>query len=215
MNTVILIIDDEVSCRDSAALILKLEGFDVQKAEDGATGISMIREGRPDLILCDIMIPGLGGHSVLEVLKSDSDLTNIPFIFVTALNDRANMRFGMSQGADDYLTKPFTSEELLAAVIGRLHRFEMVRLSREKSIFMYEYALLKQQITEREMEILLLVGQGLTSSQIAKSLTIQVSTVNAHRANIMRKLDVPNAANLARWAVISELMSSENKVAVE
>jgi len=215
VNPLILIIDDDVSCRDSATLILTLEGFDVQEANDGATGISMIREGRPDLILCDIMMPGLGGYSVLEFLKSGSDFTNIPFIFVTALNDRADMRLGMSGGADDYLTKPFTSEELLAAVIGRLHRFEMVRQTKEKSIFMADYALLTQQITEREREILLLVGQGLTSSQIAKRLTIRANTVNAHRANIMRKLDVPNAANLARWAVITELMSSVNKVAVE
>jgi len=207
MNS-ILIIEDDAPCRNSAALILRKEGFNVQTAENGASGIAMIQEHRPDLILCDIMMPEMDGHSVLELVKRDSNCADIPFIFVTALSDRSNMRNGMSRGADDYLTKPFSSEELVSAVIGRLHRFELIRQRDKTTALRDEFALLTQQITEREQEILILVGQGYTSKEIAKRFNIKVNTVQVHRANLMKKLDVPNAANLARWAVITELMTT-------
>ena len=207
MNS-IQIIEDDTSCRNSTALILRLEGFDVRTAENGAEGIEMVREKRPDLILCDVMMPGLGGHAVLELVKSDRTIADIPFIFVTALGDRTNIRRGMCDGADDYLTKPFSSEELLAAVTGRLHRFQMIRPRGEISALQEEFALLTRLITDREREILILVGHGLTSKDIANRLGIRINTVQVHRANLMKKLDVPNAANLARWAVITELMSS-------
>lgn len=206
MNS-IQIIEDDASCRNSTALILRLEGFDVRAAEDGEAGIAMIRERHPDLILCDIMMPGMNGHSVLELLKSDSKVAHIPFIFMTALGDRTDVRQGMSAGADDYLSKPFSSEELVAAVIGRLHRFEIIRRRGDRSVLQEEYTWLTGQITDREREILVMVGRGFTSKEISNRLKIKKNTVDVHRANLMQKLDVPNAANLARWAVISELMS--------
>lgn len=205
----IQIIEDNASCRNSAALILRLEGFDVRTAEDAEAGIAMIREKRPDLILCDIMMPGMDGHSVLELLQSDSTTADIPFIFLTALGERADVRRGMNEGADEYLSKPFSSEELVAAVTGRLHRFEMIRQRGNVSIFQEEFTYLKQNITGREREILMLVGQGLTSKGIARILEIRINTVEVHRSSLMRKLDAPNAANLARWAIIAELMSSD------
>lgn len=206
MNTIV-IIEDDAACRNSAALILKKEGFSVMTAENGGAGIAIIKENSPDLILCDIMMPGLDGHSVLEHLKKESACADIPFIFVTALSSRADLRCGMCKGADDYLTKPFTSEELVSAVLGRLHRFEIIRHRNNTTALQEEFAHLTRQITAREQEILIMVGQGYTSKEIACRFDIKICTVNAHRANLMRKLDVPNAANLARWAVITELMT--------
>jgi two-component system, OmpR family, response regulator len=205
----ILIIEDDAPCRKSTALILRKEGFNVQTAENGTAGIAITRESRPDLVLCDIMMPGIDGHSVLEHVKRDSACADIPFIFVTALSDRADLRRGMSEGADDYLTKPFSSEELLSAVVGRLHRFELIRQHDKTKVLQEEFAVLARQITGREQEVLILVGQGYSSKEIAKRLAIKINTVQVHRANLMRKLDVPNAANLARWAVVAELMTSE------
>ncbi|MEI7815922.1 MAG: response regulator transcription factor [Desulfuromonadales bacterium] len=207
MNS-ILIIEDDAPCRNSTALILQKEGFNVRTAENGALGIAMINEHCPDLILCDIMMPEMDGHSVLEFLKQDSSHADIPFIFVTALSDRSNQRSGMSKGADDYLTKPFSSEELISAVIARLHRFKLIYRHDKTTALHEEFAQLTQQITEREQEILILVGQGYTSKEIANRLGIKINTVQVHRANLMKKLDVPNAANLARWAVITELMTT-------
>ncbi len=203
----VLIIEDDESLRDGMASILQTEGFDVRSACNGSDGINMIREKQPDLILCDIVMPEMNGHNVLEILKRDKTVADIPFVFVTAQDNRADFRRGMSSGADDYLTKPFLPEELLAAVTGRMHRIETLRLRAEKSVFREEHAYLLQQITLRELEILLLVGQGYTSKQIAERLGVRHKTIQAHRANLMEKLDTPNSATLARWAVIAELMS--------
>lgn len=204
----ILIIEDDATILDLMETGLRMEGFIVRTALNGPEGIALAREKRPDLILCDIQMPDMDGYAVLDVFKRDNDLTDIPFIYVTALDDRTNVRRGMASGADDYLTKPFFVEELVAAVTGRLHRFEILRLKLEKAVFKDEHTFLRQQITARELEILLLVGQGYTSKQIADRLGIRSNTVQVHRTNIMEKLDVPNAANLARWAVIAELMTT-------
>ena len=206
MNS-LLIIEDDADCRKSMALILTMEGFGVRTAKNGANGLTLIRETRPDLILCDIIMPGMDGHSLLEHLKSDSSVANIPFIFVSALDERADVRSGMARGADDYLSKPFTAEELLAAVVGRLQRVEVLRQSAENSALQKEYATLRQRITDREFEILLLVGKGLTSKEIAERLEIRYNTVEVHRANMMRKLDATNAASLSRWLVLAEQMT--------
>lgn len=202
----ILIIEDDSSICSNMELILQMEGFDVRTACDGASGIAKARENRPDLILCDIMMPEMDGHTLLEALKSESTLADISFIFVTALDDRADVRRGMAAGADDYLTKPFSADELVVAVTGRIHRLERIRLHSLKPAFQEEHAILRQQVSAREMEVLQLVGHGATSKEIAESLGISLRTVEAHRSNLMRKLDAGNAAILARWAVIAEQM---------
>lgn len=200
----ILIIEDDPSICSNMELILKMEGFDVRTASDGISGLARICEKRPDLILCDIMMPAMDGNILLETLKKMDVHADIPFIFVTALGDRADIRRGMSAGADDYLTKPFSADELIAAVTARLHRLETIRLQCTNATFREEHAVLLQSISEREREVLLLVGQGITSKAIADQLGISLRTVDVHRSNLMRKLDASNAAILARWAVIAE-----------
>lgn len=154
------------------------------------------------------MMPEMDGHSVLEALKSDKKLSDIPFIFVTGMGDRNSVRQGMSEGADDYLTKPFSADELLAAVIGRIRRYEMILRDRVKFVFQKEQAVLSQRVTKREREILLMVGRGITSREIAEQLKLSPKTVEVHRANLMYKLGSVNSASLARWAVIAEQMES-------
>jgi DNA-binding NarL/FixJ family response regulator len=202
----ILIIEDDSSYRSMMALVLQMEGFDVRAAADGQTGFSLLREKRPNLILCDIMMPGMNGHSVLDAVKRDKMLANIPFVFVTALAERADVRRGMSAGADDYLPKPFSAGELLDAVSSRIHRHEIISSQHRELPFQEEQTILSTKITRREREVLLMVGQGATTRAIAKQLGVSLKTAEAHRANLMNKLDVPNAASLARWAVVAEQM---------
>lgn len=199
----ILIIEDDPSLSCNMELILRMEGFDVRTAADGVSGLARISEKRPDLILCDIIMPEMDGHALLSMLKNDASLADIPFIFVTALGDRSDVRRGMSSGADDYLSKPFTAEELVAAVTGRLHRLETIRLHSAKATFREEHDILRQRISPREREVLLLVGSGATSREIADILGISLRTVEVHRSNLMDKLGAANAAMLARWAVIA------------
>ncbi|CAG0932309.1 Alkaline phosphatase synthesis transcriptional regulatory protein PhoP [Thermoflexales bacterium] len=116
----LIIIDDDVSVRSNLVELFEMEGFEVIGAENGRVGVQLARQHLPDLIVCDIMMPDLDGYGVLEELRQDFVTATIPFIFLTAKADKADVRQGMSLGADDYLVKPFTRDEILAAVSTRL-----------------------------------------------------------------------------------------------
>lgn len=118
----ILVIEDQQQSLNLFLKCLKAKGFSTIGAENGLTGIRLARQELPDLIVCDIMMPQLDGYEVLATLRQDPVTVTIPLIFVTAKVSRADMRKGMELGADDYLTKPCTLNELLNAIATRLER---------------------------------------------------------------------------------------------
>lgn len=118
----ILVIEDEEFVRENIVELLDAEGFEVFDADNGFNGIDVARMKLPDLILCDVMMPGLDGFGVLATLRKDSILASIPFIFLTAKAAKSDFRQGMELGADDYITKPFTRTELLGAIATRLQK---------------------------------------------------------------------------------------------
>ena len=120
----VLVIDDTQEIRMVIAESLNLYGFNTLSAEDGMSGIQIAREQCPDLIICDINMPNLDGYGTLTALRENEATATIPFIFLTGAADKLNMRRGMELGADDYLTKPFTHKELMAAVNTRNVRSE-------------------------------------------------------------------------------------------
>ncbi|NUM71637.1 MAG: response regulator transcription factor [Ignavibacteriaceae bacterium] len=112
----ILLIEDDNSLRENVAEFLLTCGFKVYEAETGKKGLELYKKNDYDLILCDIMLPDYSGYEFLNVLKLYDEKVMPPFVFTTALADRASVRKGMEYGADDYLTKPFSEEELLKVV---------------------------------------------------------------------------------------------------
>src|ERR1700754_4170712 len=110
MNECILVIDDEDIMRTVAVKILKRAGYNVIQANNGKTGLSLASQMKPDLILCDIMMPELDGFDVLQLLNSNQETAIIPFIFLTAKTERLDFRKGMEMGADDYIIKPFDQQ---------------------------------------------------------------------------------------------------------
>lgn len=118
----ILIIEDNDDIRESTAEILELTGYKVLQASNGKAGVDLALNHKPDLILCDIMMPELDGYGVLYLLSKNVDTASIPFIFLTAKAERVDYRKGMEMGADDYLTKPFDDMELLNAIESRLNK---------------------------------------------------------------------------------------------
>ncbi|MFM9967345.1 MAG: protein kinase domain-containing protein [Burkholderiales bacterium] len=116
----IIVIEDELQIRLNLQMMLKAEGHDVAQAANGREGLERIAANRPDLVLCDVMMPELDGFGVLEALRAKPENADLPFVFLTALDDRASMRRGMNLGADDFLNKPFTRDELLEAIKTRL-----------------------------------------------------------------------------------------------
>ena len=118
----ILVIEDEVEIRSNLLELLDLEGYSVTGADNGMTGLLGAMQQMPDLIMCDVMMPELDGYDVLRALRQEPKTAAIPFIFLTALADKGDIRQGMVLGADDYLTKPFTRSDVLSAVASRLHK---------------------------------------------------------------------------------------------
>ncbi len=123
----ILLIEDDKDVRENTAEILELANYEVDTAADGSIGIQKAKKFRPDVILCDIMMPKLDGYEVLRILGQDMTTAGTPFIFLTAKINKADIRQGMNLGADDYLTKPYEEKELLDAISSRLRKNEFLK----------------------------------------------------------------------------------------
>jgi CRP-like cAMP-binding protein/CheY-like chemotaxis protein len=123
----ILLIEDNREMRENTAEILSLSNYNVVTAEHGKDGVKLAVSEKPDLIICDIMMPELDGYGVLHALSKNEQTAGIPFIFLTAKAEKADHRKGMEMGADDYLTKPFDDMELLSAVEVRMQKSENMR----------------------------------------------------------------------------------------
>lgn len=123
----ILLIEDNDDIRNNTAEILELSNYKVIVAENGKTGVEKAIEHKPDLIICDIMMPVLDGYGVLHAVHKNEEIKNIPFIFLTAKTERSDFRKGMELGADDYITKPFNATELLNAVDSRLKKLDLLK----------------------------------------------------------------------------------------
>lgn len=124
----ILVIEDENLIRESIAELLEHEGYTTIQANNGREGIIAAKKHQPDLIVCDIKMPEMNGHQVLMTLRDDPSISAIPFIFLSAMVDKKDFRVGMELGADDYITKPFTNNDLTNAVKTRLAKNEEVQL---------------------------------------------------------------------------------------
>jgi CheY-like chemotaxis protein/CRP-like cAMP-binding protein len=123
----ILVIEDNAEIRENTAEILELANYKVFTAENGKTGVEIALQEIPDLILCDVLMPGLDGYGVLHLVHKNAAIRNTPFIFMSARAERAEMRKGMQLGADDYIAKPFEKTELLQAIECRLKRAEWLK----------------------------------------------------------------------------------------
>ena len=121
MKKILVIEDDELSA-EALCELLGLENYLPLKARNGEEGLEKARSEHPDLILCDVMMPGMDGYSVLQKLREDASTAAIPVILLTALAERWNVRKGMETGADDYLAKPVFRSELLAAIRTQLNK---------------------------------------------------------------------------------------------
>ena len=125
-NYKILVIEDNEAVQDNIKELLELAGYAVETASNGKDGVTLAQRVSPDLILCDIMMPVMDGYGVLYILSKNPETAAIPFVFLTAKADAHDVRRGMNEGADDYITKPFEEIELLQAVETRLKRTQLL-----------------------------------------------------------------------------------------
>jgi DNA-binding NarL/FixJ family response regulator len=186
----ILVIEDEPEMRRNITTLLRYYDYEPVAAENGRVAVEMARREKPDLILCDVMMPELDGYGVLQALQSDASLARIPFIFLTAKGEKDDLRSGMNLGADDYLTKPVVNADLVRAIESRLRRSEQQMKREFKPDFSSAAPLLQLGLTPRAAEALLWLAQGKTNSDIAVILGITESTVKKHVQEMFEKLGV-------------------------
>ncbi|MFN6219971.1 MAG: response regulator [Aphanizomenon sp.] len=123
----IIVIDNDIVNRNFVVNCLQVEGYDTINAKNGIVGLELIKKYVPDLVICDLVMPDMDGYTVLSNLREDSLISIIPFIFLTAINTKASLRKAMELGADDYLTKPITTDELLRAIDIKLQKQALLK----------------------------------------------------------------------------------------
>jgi len=179
----ILVIEDETILRENLVELLEAEGYEVMAAANGREGLHLARTQWPDLILCDILMPEMSGHEVLEALARDPVTAVIPFIFLTARAERADMRLGMTLGADDYITKPFTQADVLQAIATRLEK-------RRQLVSLYEAKLdeLRQSMAKmlpHELRTPLSLILGYSSLLLESQLVLEPADLRAIAASML------------------------------
>jgi DNA-binding response OmpR family regulator len=132
--TTILLIEDDIVLRENTAELLELSDYKVMTASNGKMGVEMAKKHIPDLIVCDIMMPELDGYETLNSLSNNKTTKYIPFIFLSAKTEHKDVRKGMNMGADDYITKPFSEEELINAIESRLAKASILKDLRTRKI---------------------------------------------------------------------------------
>ena len=184
----LLLIEDHAPLRQNLKDILALAGYRVLEAATGPEGLHAARDHHPDLILCDIMLPGCNGLEILAALRADAATVATPFIFLTAKGDPADIRAGMNLGADDYLPKPVSRIDLLKAIRTRLERATQQRPRIPD--FTSAGPLEQLGLSPREAEVLLWIAQGKANGDIACILGCAHATVKKHCIHIFEKLGV-------------------------
>ena len=206
----IAIIEDELKLRENISEILQMSGYTIVTADSGESGVALIQQELPDLILCDIKMPGKDGFWVLEQIRSSEKYASIPFIFLTAKVEHKDIRAGMGLGADDYITKPFSVHDLTNAIAVRLKRNELLK-SYSANNAESGQALTQQEIqaytekynhlTKSEKRIFTLIAEGYSSVEIAKQLHNSVKTIENHRSNIILKLGLKGHLSLVKFCI--------------
>ncbi len=217
MKKKILIIEDQAPMRRNVALMLQMEGYDTCTAENGRVGIELAHKERPDLVLCDVMMPEVDGYGVVQALRDEPAFATTPFIFLTAKSDRNDVRIGMNFGADDYLSKPVMREDLLVAVQTRLARAQSIQdrlqaaAGRGFQPDFSSYEPLQQAfgLTPREAEVLLWVSQGKSNGDVAAILAMSEKTAKQHLGSCFQKMGVESrtAASVAAIEVLSNTIA--------
>lgn len=206
-NKAVYIIDDDPGMRASLAMLLETEKLKVELFESAEDFFRSCDSGIAGCLILDLRMPGMTGLEVQELLTEKN--IEIPIIFITAHGDITSAVKAMKAGSFDFLEKPFSAGVLLERVFKALHLDSEMRAQKSRLSAVREKLAL---LTERELEVLVLVVQGRPSKQIAEILDLSVSTVDNHRAKIMKKLHAETTADLTRIALQANPLLLQNRL---
>jgi len=212
LKTTILVIEDENYVRANILELLEAENFHVIAAENGHQGIRIAEEQLPDLILCDIMMPDIDGYTVLTELQKNPLTAIISFIFLTAKTERDDLRLGMELGADDYITKPCSTTELLSAIAIRLKKqallMQQYQQEREKAKALQQRVQELQKISKNREDLLQKISEELRDPLSNITMAIQMLKVapsSEARAQYLRILQQECSREIAIINQLSNL----------
>lgn len=216
----VLVIEDEKNIRENILELLQAENIQGIGASNGKIGVKLAREHKPDLIICDLMMPELDGYGVLTELKNDPKTATIPLIFLTAKETKDDIRKGMNLGADDYLTKPCTPEELLTAIATRLERnkiyIQQYEVERDRAKKLQKRVQELQMVTNTAEELLQKISLELRApaSNIAMALQmLKIAPSDEARERYLKILREENERQIAflnQLSKLKELLTPEN-----
>lgn len=194
----VLVVDDDDGCRDLISDLLKRRGYSVREATEGAEALASARKEPPSLVLLEVHLPGMSGYDVCREFRAEFG-EHLPILFISGKRtDPSDRVAGLRLGGDDYIVKPFDSDELLA----RVDRF----VSRGRSNTS-ENGATPFDLTKRELEVLQLLARGLSPKEIGQALSVSRKTVSSHVQNVMIKLDVHSQAQAVAFAFRNGLVS--------
>ncbi len=203
----ILVVDDDITLRAALSRYLMNRQFVVFDAGSGEEGLERFRSSPPDLVVSDIIMPGMDGFEFCRQLRSIQEGQLVPFIFLSSRGDIEDRIQGHSIGADDYLIKPFEPRELLAKIEGQLERSRRIHAEMQRLLQQTPVATASPTpppkplpLTPAEEKVFWEVVQGYTNRQIGERLFISPRTVQTHLSNILSKLNLDNRAQLVRYA---------------
>ena len=216
--TTILVIEDELPIRELIAEMLMLEDFEVLQAGNGREGIEIAQSQCPNLIICDVMMPVLDGYGVLTALQQDTSTASIPFVFLTARGTKQDIRYGMNLGADDYLIKPFTQDELLDAISIRLRKqansLQQYRSELESKQEQLDYLLYHDPLTQLPNQLSLqdkfqqiVVSVAPTIPSTPDEVTFPLILISLDRLHLINQLLGYEGGNELLCALVKEIQS--------
>jgi len=206
MEDTVLVIEDEMDVVDLLRYNLGKAGFSVLIANDGLKGLEMARQNRPDVIILDLMLPGMNGHAVCKALKKDPDTESLPIVMLTAKGEPSERVQGLEIGADDYVTKPFSTKELILRVKALLRRvrsstttesLEVDQFQVNKNAFEIRLEGQRLDLTTTEFKLLTLMIERRGRIQSRETLlydvwgyqnAIDTRTVDTHMRRLREKL---------------------------
>ncbi|MFZ4102483.1 MAG: response regulator transcription factor [Sphingobacterium thalpophilum] len=208
----VLLVEDDQMLREVIAQFLELKKFMVIQSKNGLEADFILKRTNPDIIICDVSMPVMNGLQLLKQIRKDVRYDHVPFIFLTARADKSDLRSGMLAGADDYIIKPFTFEELFNSIQKRIERLSQIKENKsfDKTIqdsisFSSDEEHLSlseiKNLSNMESKILKMIGKDMTSSQISQDLSISTRTVENHRYNICKKLKLKGSNTLTKFAL--------------
>ncbi|MBC6427371.1 MAG: response regulator [Ekhidna sp.] len=223
MSDKILVIEDQEDVRENIMELLQLSNYDVSSASEGKEGVKKALNSPPDLILCDIMMPGMDGYEVLYLLSKNPATAALPFIFLTAKAEKQDFRKGMSMGADDYITKPFEEMDLLGAIERRLNKYKEISKASgisELAATAAKHHSLDDLEKERKTRVFkkkdVIYREGDFGSYVFKIITGKVKTyhINADGKEFIHDL-LKEGDFVGEMAMIQDLPRTEFAVALE